>query len=98
MNIHRVIMEGYFSQDFTRDGEKKRRLNPPFTDVHLHSDGSVTREEDVIIAVQRIWRERIYAPPGTLFAPRGRMYKKIEKSFTYFDASDCPEPPHNEES
>jgi len=88
-------MDGYFLPDFYRELEKKRRLNPPFTDVHLHPDGSVTREEDRIIAVQRIWRERVYAPPGTLFAARGRMYRKIKESFTCFVDAELREPPHS---
>jgi len=81
MDNHRVIFEGYFSADFMRAGEKKRRLNPPFTNVYLHPDGSVTREEDSIIAVQRIWRERAWAPPGTPFARRGVMYRKYLEDF-----------------
>jgi hypothetical protein len=95
MDNHRVIFEGYFSEDFMRSGEKKRRLNPPFTNVYLHPDGSVTREEDRIIAVQRIWRERVYAPPGTPFASRGAMYRKIQQSFTCFVDAEFREPPHS---
>jgi hypothetical protein len=57
---------------FTMDPrpKKKRRMNSLGEDVHLFPDGSVKREEDSIIAAQRIWRERAYAP-GT-----GVMYFK----------------------
>jgi hypothetical protein len=57
---------------FTTDPRplKKRRLNSLGEDVHLFPDGSVKREEDSIVAAQRIWRERAYAP-GT-----GVMYLK----------------------
>jgi hypothetical protein len=50
--------------------KKKMRLNSLGEDVHLFPDGSVKREEDSIVAAQRIWRERAYAP-GT-----GVMYLK----------------------
>jgi hypothetical protein len=42
--------------------QKKRRMNSLGEDVHLFPDGSVKRDEDSIIAAQRIWRERAYAP------------------------------------
>ena len=89
-------MDGYFLPDFYRNLEKRPRLNPRYTDAHLHPDGSVTREEDKVIACQRIWRERAYAPPGTLFAARGRMYRKIQQSFTCFVDAALLEPPHSE--
>ena len=76
---HRVIMDGYWSKDFLGLSEKRRKLNEKCTNVYLLPDGTIFREEDKIIACQRIWRERAYAPPGTLFAPRGRMYRKIKE-------------------
>jgi hypothetical protein len=88
-------MDGYFLPDFYRNLEKRPRLNPRYTDAHLHPDGSVTREEDKVIACQRIWRERAYAPPGTLFAARGRMYRKIHQSFTCFVAEEFQGPPRD---
>jgi hypothetical protein len=70
---HRV----YWSHDFIGRCDKKRqKLNEKCTNVYLLPDGSIFREEDKIIAVQRIWRERAYAPPGTLFEKRGCMYRK----------------------
>jgi len=76
-----VFLDGEWSEDFTRLGEKKRRLNPVGENVYLLPDGSIKREEDLIIKVQRIWRERAYAPPGTLFERRGVMYRKTLESF-----------------
>jgi hypothetical protein len=64
------------NDDFSRSLEKKLRRNPLGEDVRLLPDGSVVRDEDKIVAIQRIWRERAYAPPQTLFASRGKMYKK----------------------
>ena len=49
---------------------KKRRLNSLGEDAYLFSDGTVKRDEDSIVAAQRIWRERAYLP-GT-----GVMYLK----------------------
>jgi len=76
---HRVIMDGYWSKDFLGLSEKRRKLNEKYTNVYLLPDGTIFREEDKIIAVQRIWRERAYAPPGTLFEKRGKMYLKIKE-------------------
>ena len=77
-----VIVDGDWSEDFTRNGDKKRRLNSVGENVYLLPDGTVRREEDLVIKVQRIWRERAYAPPGTLFERRGVMYRKALESFT----------------
>jgi hypothetical protein len=46
---------------------KKRRLNSTGENVFLHPDGSVAREEDKIIAAQRIWRHEYYKPDGKGF-------------------------------
>ena len=69
------------NDDFSRGLEKRRRMNPPCQNCYLDSSGQVTRDEDKIIAAQRIWKERAYAPPGELFAKRGYMYIKTFKSF-----------------
>jgi len=74
--INGVIIEEDFKEDFSRGLEKRRRLNSIGEACYLRSDGTVTRDEDKIIAAQRIWRERVYSPPGTLFAKRGKMYKR----------------------
>ena len=46
---------------------KKRRLNSTGENVFLHPDKSVEREEDKIIAAQRIWRHEYYKPDGKGF-------------------------------
>jgi hypothetical protein len=63
-------------EEFERGLEKRRRINPLGEDVYLLRGGWIKRDEDSIIAAQRIWKERAYAPPGTLFAKRGKMYRK----------------------
>jgi hypothetical protein len=68
-------MEEFWSKDFTKKLDKKRRLNPIGENCFLTKYGRVYREEDWIIAAQRIWRDRVYSPPGTLFAQRGKMYR-----------------------
>jgi hypothetical protein len=54
---------------------KKLRLNSLGENVYLHPDGSVERDEDKIIAVQRIFKENYYKPGG----------KGFLKAFEYFD-------------
>jgi len=68
-------IEEDFIDVFERGMEKRRRLNAVGEACYLRPDGTVTRDEDKIIAAQRIWRERVYSPPGTLFEKRGKMYK-----------------------
>lgn len=46
---------------------KRPKFNPLGQDCHLGSDGSVTRDEDKIIAAQRIWKEAAYAPGGIMY-------------------------------
>jgi len=70
------IVEEEFTGIFVRELEKRPRRNPLGQDVYLLPDGLIKRDEDPIIAAQRIWRERVYAPPGTPFAKRGTMYRK----------------------
>ena len=48
--------------------EKKRRLNPTGENVFLDADGwSITKDEDKIVAVQRIWKHEYYKPDGKGF-------------------------------
>ena len=48
--------------------EKKRRLNSTGENVFLDADGwSITKDEDKIIAVQRIWKHEYYKPGGKGF-------------------------------
>ena len=48
--------------------EKKRRLNSTGENVFLQADGwSITKDEDKIVAVQRIWKHEYYKPGGKGF-------------------------------
>ena len=53
---------------------KKLRPNPLGENVYLHPDGSIERDEDKIIPVQRIFRENYYKPGG-------KGFLKASKSF-----------------
>lgn len=47
---------------------KKPRLNPVGENVFLHADGwSITKDEDKIVAVQRLWKHEYYRPQGRGF-------------------------------
>ena len=46
---------------------KKRRLNTTGENVYLRPDGSIERDEDKIIAAQRIWKHEYYKPDGKGF-------------------------------
>ena len=47
---------------------KKRRLNPTGENVFLAADGwSITKDEDKIVAIQRIWKHEYYKPGGKGF-------------------------------
>jgi hypothetical protein len=46
---------------------KRRKLNPLGEDVYLNPDGTVTRDEDKIIAAQRIFIHNYYSPNGRWF-------------------------------
>jgi hypothetical protein len=81
MNYYVVITDGVWDKCFTRDLEKKPRRNPLGEDIYLLPDGAIVRDEDKIIAVQRIWKERVYSPPGTPFAARGKMYRRALERF-----------------
>jgi hypothetical protein len=54
---------------------KKRKLNPTGENVYLLSDGTLRKDEDHIVAAQRIWKKRAYAPTT------GVMYKKVFENF-----------------
>ena len=60
--------------DFRQKDVKRRKLNPPYQNVYLNPDGSVDREEDKIIAAQRIFRDYYYQPGG-------KGYQKAMESF-----------------
>ena len=55
--------------------EKKRRLNPTGENVFLAADGwSITRDEDKIVAIQRIWKHEYYKPDGKGFLKAIKSY------------------------
>jgi hypothetical protein len=67
-----------FHSDFENDRYKFRRLNPLGEDVYLRPDGTVEKDIDKIIFVQRWWCDRLYRHPDGIF------FKKIfTKNKTY---------------
>lgn len=54
---------------------KRFKPNPIGENVYLLSDGTIERDEDKIIFLQRLWKERAYMPDT------GYMYKKGLKRF-----------------
>jgi hypothetical protein len=71
-----------YKSDFTSDfpPAKRHKKNPLGEDVYLLPDGSVKRDEDAIIAAQRIWKHEAYKPEGI-------MYMKGLERFTSRDKS-----------
>ena len=47
---------------------KYRKINPVGEDVHLNPDGTITKDEDKIIAAQRIFKHNYYKPNGKWYA------------------------------
>jgi hypothetical protein len=43
---------------------KYRKINPVGEDVYLNPDGTITKDEDKIIAVQRIFKHNYYKSGG----------------------------------
>ena len=43
---------------------KKHRVNPVGENAYIHIDGSIERDEDKIIAVQRKFKHEYYKPGG----------------------------------
>ena len=61
--------------------EKKRRPNPTGENVFLAADGwSITKDEDKIVAVQRIWKHEYYKPGGKGFLKSLEAFKTREES------------------
>jgi len=78
-----LIIETEFSPDFKRQLEKKRRLNRTGEDVYMDKRGWISRDEDKIIAAQRIWKEIAYAPGGIMYQrTMERWNTRAEKSIT----------------
>ena len=55
---------------------KRLRLNPVGENIYLLPDGSIKKDEDLIVFLQRTWKDKAYTP-GT-----GSMYLKTLSSFT----------------
>jgi hypothetical protein len=47
--------------------KKRARTNPVAEDVFLLPDGSIQKDEDRIVACQRIWIHNAYRPDGRMF-------------------------------
>ena len=67
---------------------KYRRINPVGEDIYLHDDGTIERDEDKIIAVQRIWRDCAYTPIT------GKMYNRLKIRFCQNATLQSASPPH----
>lgn len=61
---------------------KKRKMNRTGENVFLSSDGSISREEDKIIAAQRIWLHNAYKPGG-------KMYQLKKENSVWNKNGDC---------
>ena len=70
-----------YKSDFYPQPCKYRKLNPIGENVYLLPDGTIIRDEDKIVACQRIWKERAYVPVT------GIMYQKGLERFTSHDKS-----------
>ena len=63
-------MEYSYKSNIPIPNPKRPKLNPTGQNAYLAPDGSVTFDEDKIIFVQRIFKDKLYKPGGN-------MYKKI---------------------
>jgi hypothetical protein len=54
--------------------KKRTRVNPLGENAYLKADGSVKREEDLVVACQRMWLHNAYRPDGF-------MYRKHRANF-----------------
>jgi len=55
---------------------KRHKPNPLGENAHLLPDGSIRKDEDLIIFLQRTWKEKAYVPGS------GCMYLKSLSRFT----------------
>lgn len=60
---------------------KSRRLNPIGEDAYLMPDGSVTLDEDKIVAAQRIFKHNYYKPGGKGSCEVLKKYKSCDAQF-----------------
>jgi hypothetical protein len=70
-----AVFEG--DKDFTLGKiVKKPRLNPTGQNVFLAADGwSILKDEDKIVAIQRIWKHEYYKPDGKGFLKAFEEFK-----------------------
>jgi hypothetical protein len=53
---------------------KKPRLNPVGENVYLKPDGTIEKDEDKIIAAQRIFKHELYKPGGKYYKSYIKKY------------------------
>jgi hypothetical protein len=70
-----------FLSDLDKPPAKRQKFNPLGEDVHLLPDGTIKRDEDLIIACQRTWLHNAYKPDGP-------MYKKHMEKFYLLISKD----------
>jgi hypothetical protein len=69
-----AVFEG--DKDFTLGKiVKKPRLNPTGENVFLGADGSIHKDEDKIVAIQRLWKHEYYKPDGKGFLKAFEEFK-----------------------
>lgn len=62
-----IVNVDFYKSDFdSRQYQpmKRQRCNPVGEDIHILPDGSLVRDEDKIIKIQRIFIENYYNPDG----------------------------------
>jgi hypothetical protein len=72
------ILEFYTYHDHPVN-KKKFRKNPIGEDCYLLPDGNVVRDEDTIIALQRNWKEIVYAPGGRMYQKALERWEQLKK-------------------
>lgn len=69
-----------FISDLDKPPEKRRKFNPLGEDVHLLPDGSIKRDEDLIVICQRMWLHNAYKPEGPMYKKTmDKIYLSISK-------------------
>jgi hypothetical protein len=61
----------FFISDFENDRYKFIRGNPLGEDMYLRPDGTIEKDIDKIVFIQRWWADRLYRYPDGIF------YKKM---------------------
>jgi len=59
--------------------KKRVRVNPLAQNAHLKADGSVKREEDLIVACQRMWLHNAYRPDGFMYRKHLENFYRNQK-------------------